>query len=82
MVEEIRLALRMANASQAAAYDKNAAEYTAKLKKLTDDGKAMITGRVPVGRQQQGVVENDTRGARDTTASAVTTSKRSSSNSR
>jgi ABC-type Zn uptake system ZnuABC Zn-binding protein ZnuA len=42
LVEEIRTALRTANSSQAAAYDKNAAEYLAKLKKLTDDGKAMM----------------------------------------
>jgi len=42
LVEEIRTVLRTANSSQLAVYDKNAAEYLAKLKKLTDDGKAML----------------------------------------
>ncbi len=45
LVEEIRTAMRTANSSQTAAYDKNAAEYLAKLKKLTDDGKAMLKGK-------------------------------------
>lgn len=45
LVEEIRTAMRTANSSQAAAYDKNAAEYLAKLKQLTDDGKAMMKSK-------------------------------------
>jgi ABC-type Zn uptake system ZnuABC Zn-binding protein ZnuA len=45
LVEEIRSTMRAANSSQIAAYDRNAAEYLAKLNKLADDGKAMLKGK-------------------------------------
>jgi len=45
LVEEIRTTLRTANSSDAATYDKNAAEYLAKLQQLTADGKAMLKGK-------------------------------------